>query len=258
MALHIPEGLRDVAVDVLSLEPAKRAELLSTLKSVEPGSATGVYEQELARLFPRRSPDWIGDVIDLVFYITAVADTPRDTDAVADDLVAAFRDTDSDVVNGADDEALRNFRDFIYAVANCRDTIGLGAKAACSRAQHERVFSYSEVFSDVRRGAGNDRSRAAPITHALTIHARRQGDSEAFCFVMDYRDLLDLKRVTERAIETHRSLSLLIREGAAKTESSLDREARQWLDTDLSRLEELEPYDWGGVDPDTLGEPIDW
>lgn len=35
-----------------------------------------------------------------------------------------------------------------------------------------------------------------------------------------------------------------------------DRKARSWLDRDVSRLGKVEPYDWGGVDPYTLGEPV--
>ena len=31
---------------------------------------------------------------------------------------------------------------------------------------------------------------------------------------------------------------------------------RAWLDADLSRLGEYEPYDWGDADPETLGEPL--
>lgn len=30
----------------------------------------------------------------------------------------------------------------------------------------------------------------------------------------------------------------------------------EWLDSDISRLGEHEPYDWGGVDPLTLGKPV--
>lgn len=43
-----------------------------------------------------------------------------------------------------------------------------------------------------------------------------------------------------------------------EAEHSLDKEAQLWLDADLSGMGELEPYDWGDVDPDTIGEPIDW
>ena len=35
-----------------------------------------------------------------------------------------------------------------------------------------------------------------------------------------------------------------------------DREARAWLDGDASNLGAFKPYDWGEVDPYTLGEPV--
>lgn len=31
---------------------------------------------------------------------------------------------------------------------------------------------------------------------------------------------------------------------------------RAWLDADLSRLGEIEPYDWGDEDPESMGEPL--
>jgi hypothetical protein len=31
---------------------------------------------------------------------------------------------------------------------------------------------------------------------------------------------------------------------------------QNWLESDLSRLDEYEPYDWGDLDPLTLGKPI--
>ncbi|MBI3961843.1 MAG: helix-turn-helix transcriptional regulator [Deinococcus sp.] len=33
-------------------------------------------------------------------------------------------------------------------------------------------------------------------------------------------------------------------------------ETRAWHDADLSRLGEYEPYDWGDIDPETLGKPL--
>jgi len=42
----------------------------------------------------------------------------------------------------------------------------------------------------------------------------------------------------------------------AVTVPELDCEARAWLDRDASRLREVEPYDWGCVDPYALGERV--
>lgn len=33
---------------------------------------------------------------------------------------------------------------------------------------------------------------------------------------------------------------------------------RDWLESDLSRLEEYEPYNWGSLDPLTLGKPLQY
>ncbi len=39
--------------------------------------------------------------------------------------------------------------------------------------------------------------------------------------------------------------------------ATLTAEDREWLDSDLSRLDELEPYDWGPDGP-PKGKPIAW
>jgi hypothetical protein len=33
---------------------------------------------------------------------------------------------------------------------------------------------------------------------------------------------------------------------------------KTWLDSDLSRLGDYEPYDWGDTDPETMGKPISY
>ena len=38
--------------------------------------------------------------------------------------------------------------------------------------------------------------------------------------------------------------------------AEVDAETRAWMDSDLSRLGEYEPYDWGDEDPNTVGQPV--
>ena len=40
------------------------------------------------------------------------------------------------------------------------------------------------------------------------------------------------------------------------TSRMIDIEDQAWMNTDLSGLSDLEPYDWGDVDPRSLGKPI--
>ena len=41
-------------------------------------------------------------------------------------------------------------------------------------------------------------------------------------------------------------------------EDYVEKEIVAWLSADLTNMAELEPYDWGDIDPETVGEPIDW
>ena len=36
----------------------------------------------------------------------------------------------------------------------------------------------------------------------------------------------------------------------------MDQEDKDWLASDLSRLSEIEPYDWGDIDSKTIGQLI--
>ena len=42
----------------------------------------------------------------------------------------------------------------------------------------------------------------------------------------------------------------------SESKPSEKRGDRDWLDSNLSRLEDYEPYDWGEIDPLTLGKPV--
>jgi hypothetical protein len=42
----------------------------------------------------------------------------------------------------------------------------------------------------------------------------------------------------------------------SKKAIDMDAEDQAWMNSDLSRLSEFEPYDWGEMDPATAGHPI--
>ena len=52
---------------------------------------------------------------------------------------------------------------------------------------------------------------------------------------------------------------MVIQKGLEAFEAEAERnsqEDRAWLGSDLSRLGEFEPYDFGGLNPETLGTPV--
>ncbi len=55
------------------------------------------------------------------------------------------------------------------------------------------------------------------------------------------------------------AVRMVIQKGLEAMESDangISSEDRAWLGSDLSRLGEIEPYNWGGVDPSQLGVPV--
>jgi hypothetical protein len=45
-------------------------------------------------------------------------------------------------------------------------------------------------------------------------------------------------------------------QSTTRTTEKMSQEDKSWLESDLSNLFELEPYDWGEVDPQTTDKPI--
>jgi hypothetical protein len=72
-----------------------------------------------------------------------------------------------------------------------------------------------------------------------------------------------LSKDTESLLETY--LASTGQSDASKVVDELVRShledvllEKAWLDSDLSRLGEYEPYDWGDTDPESVGKPISY
>lgn len=81
-----------------------------------------------------------------------------------------------------------------------------------------------------------------------TVYALARGDSERVSLEVLDKVLAGLERLTGRPVGV---ADLLERDT-----DDLEAQMRAWEGADLSRLGEFEPYDWSGVDPETVGEPI--
>ncbi len=67
------------------------------------------------------------------------------------------------------------------------------------------------------------------------------------------RVLWGLKQLTGK----HYTVTDLLEYDAADSGvADLEAQMSAWHDADLSRLGEVEPYDWGDADPETVGEPL--
>ena len=192
------------------MEPSRRNAIVDTLiESVEPASRRSKYEKKLSEVIEEKDSKWINDALDFIFSITTLGDTGRGLEAIGDELVTALQRTNSEIVQQAEDEDFEEFKIFIEKLARSQDTLGLGMKAARVSLQHERTFVFSEVFSDFRNIFTQDADvlpKNAVIIHSLKVHSHRDDKHEELYFAMDRDDLLNLKKVVERAITKHDTL----------------------------------------------------
>jgi hypothetical protein len=65
-----------------------------------------------------------------------------------------------------------------------------------------------------------------------------------------------LAELPDAAIDDLYAQAARLRVTMAPAGDGLDDETRAWLDADLTPP--LDPYDWGGIDPETVGKPIEW
>lgn len=216
MALSIPNRLHEAVVKLFKLEPAQRDKLLEALRSVKPGASASDYEEKLKELFSEASSEWASEVVSFFFSITNLTDVGvrRDAETVAKDIITAFRNIDNDAVGQAEGESLENFQDFILRVVKSQDSIGIRAKASRLRLEHERVFAYAEIFSDIRtifpQEGVKKQPKSAVIIHSLKLYSLRNDERDELFFAMDYQNLQELKSATERAIEKHETLASMI------------------------------------------------
>lgn len=86
-----------------------------------------------------------------------------------------------------------------------------------------------------------------------TVYALARGDSARISLEVFDKVLAGLEQLTGRPVGV---ADLLERETDDPKVDDLEAQTQNWHDADLSRLGEYEPYDWGEVDPETVGEPL--
>ena len=214
MAVSIPTRLRKAIVTSYELGVQRREDILKALQSVEKGASVSVYREKLAELMSDYPSQKREEVLDFMFSVSNLTDSRRDAQVIARDFATVIRESNSENATSMTEKDFEEFEDFISSVLDSQDSIGVRAKAARVRMQHERVFRYAETYSDIRSIFPQDGPTTPPgaavIIHSLKVDFLHNGAAEELFLAMDYQDLEELKSVTERAIEKHKTLSEII------------------------------------------------
>lgn len=108
----------------------------------------------------------------------------------------------------------------------------------------ERVSVYALNQRLVEAGRGVSRT---------TLYRLASEQPERIDLAVAGRVLWGLEQLTGK----HYTVTDLLEYDDAETgETDFEAQTRAWHDADLSRLGEIEAYDWGDEDPETVGEPL--
>jgi len=101
---------------------------------------------------------------------------------------------------------------FIYTILKMEQNLGIMAKAISVMSDHAHTFNRSRILTDLRPIYMKDIQESpknAVIIHNLKILAREDGKFIEFFVAMDSKDLLELKKIIERAQLKEKSLRQL-------------------------------------------------
>ena len=215
MALTIPRRLQDTFLRLFNLDEDSRQSVLHSIQDTPPGSGTTDYRRSLDKLELDLPDGWSRQFVQWFFSLYNLGETTNDASETARDLVAALKSLDSETILEADATQFDSFETFIRDVLVSHNSLGIGAKAARLMLEHQRIFVFPEIFSDIRSVFGQDSVEEFPVTavvtHMLKIHTHVENSRpEDVYFAMDIDDLFYLQGTVERAISKHETLSRMI------------------------------------------------
>lgn len=108
------------------------------------------------------------------------------------------------------------FRDFLLALMELENSIGVSAKATDVLADHHRPLLGSRILTDLRpifSGKDDPRPIAGVVVHTLKLTSRAgRGEETTFYFALDEADLRALGETIERAMKKERALKAKLEE----------------------------------------------
>ncbi|MHA1271703.1 MAG: hypothetical protein ACTSPY_18080 [Candidatus Helarchaeota archaeon] len=117
---------------------------------------------------------------------------------------------DETIKSGIDDE--KKIKSFLMRILKLEATLGMMSKAIDIMQDHDCVYRNSRIFTDLRHIFSKDIKESpknAIIIHTLKFITTKGGDIKEIYIAMDSNDLIQLKKVIERAINKEQSLKSL-------------------------------------------------
>ncbi len=215
--LGIPEQQKRVLAQLLRFSQKERRELFDVLKEAKPSLLGRSFVTAWVKKAGASKADADG-----LFRLLAGLYESMD---IAGDPTEKFAADVCDTIQASKDPELptkdvnwNEFKTYLTQVLSLDDTLGVSAKASQVRSEQNHVFCTARILTDLRPVFGRDVDKgplAAVVVHQakITFHENGEETTKDFFVALDSTDIVELKKLLDRATHKEASLTASAREG---------------------------------------------
>jgi len=108
-----------------------------------------------------------------------------------------------------------SFKKFLNSILQLDENIGIIAKSKYLALDHSNIYQRSRIYTDIRPIFTRDIEKIKPtalIYHNLKISYIKKARGDYIFLVLDYKDLVELKKIIERAMKKEKGLQSFLKE----------------------------------------------
>lgn len=215
--LGIPEQQKAALAQLLRSPQKERKQLLDALHEAKPS----LFGRNFTSAWIKKAGASKADAHEL-FHLLSALYASMD---IIGEPAEAFASKVCDTIIASKDPALptkdvdwNEFKAYLAQLLSLDDTLGVSAKATQIRLEHEHVFRTARILTDLRPIFGRDVDKgptAAVVVHQAKITYRESGQemTKDFYMALDSDDIVELKKLLERASRKEASLVSVARRG---------------------------------------------
>ena len=210
-ALNIPEPFQLGVQKLAELPEPILAALAAALKETPPSTSSKVRISSVAPKVSGLSTDDVDLILrtlDSLYQVRAHLEAPLDK--FISDVVAALKFTKiSQGVSEKNEATLRTRLELLLSAT----PLAISAKAQVLQREHAYLYHDARIITDLRPVFGastKDAPEGVVVDHTLKVVYHEGGDHHELYLALDSSDLIELKKIIERAEEKEQALRTLL------------------------------------------------
>ena len=212
MALSLPQSQYPAFSALIQLTPDQRQKLLEALRATAPTLDDAKLSRQLSKevgILPTR----IKPLLSMLVNMYAVRLAHELSAEQFAQQICDFAAASSTPTLKPADENWEPIRQFIAAILDLTNTLGVIAKATTLLTESERLFQDGRIITEIRPVFADnldDQPSAAIVVHTLRIKYDDAERSKEFHVALTSTDIQRLKKTTERALTKEQNLRRVV------------------------------------------------